>query len=114
MCEIGDALPQADLYLFLYQTDAMFDLSVTLYARIIAFATRAASWYRQNKFKHALSAFGAPYSLQFQDLVGDITVQVSKINQLALAMSAAELRETRLELRQLRKETKSMRLALDG
>ncbi|KAK8240491.1 hypothetical protein HDK90DRAFT_479884 [Phyllosticta capitalensis] len=113
MCEIGDALPQADLYLFLYQTDAMFDLSVTLYARIIAFATRAASWYRQNKFKHALSAFGAPYSLQFQDLVGDITVQVSKINQLALAMSAAELRETRLELRQLRKETKSMRLALD-
>ncbi|KAK8250827.1 hypothetical protein HDK77DRAFT_439436, partial [Phyllosticta capitalensis] len=113
MCEVGDALPQAELYLFLYQTDAMMDLAVPLYVRIIAFATRAASWYRQNKLKHALTAIGRPYSLRFQDLVDDITVQVSKINRLAFTMSIVELRETRLELRELRTETKSMRLALD-
>ncbi|KAK8174702.1 hypothetical protein BC567DRAFT_95735 [Phyllosticta citribraziliensis] len=114
MCEIADALPQTELYLFLYQTDTMVELATTLYVRIIGFATRAASWYRQKKLKHALSAIGRPYSLRFQDLVDDITVQVAKIHRLAFTMSIVELRETRLELRQLKTITEAMSLALDG
>ncbi|KAK7513715.1 uncharacterized protein IWZ02DRAFT_478364 [Phyllosticta citriasiana] len=114
MCKIAGALPQTELYLFLYQTDKMVDLATTLYVRIIGFATRAASWYRQNKLKHAFSAIGRPYSLRFQDLVDDITVQISEIRQLAFTMSLVELRETRMELRELKKITEAMSLALDG
>jgi hypothetical protein len=107
-------LPQADLYHFLYPTDAMKGLTITLYAQIITFIQRAVNWYSASKIKHALTAIVRPYQLHFKDLVDDITVQVDRIYRLAFSMSISELRETRLELHETMSEHRAMRLAVDG
>ncbi|KAL1384178.1 hypothetical protein HDK64DRAFT_317591 [Phyllosticta capitalensis] len=90
--KILDALSHTELYLFLFQTDAMVELNVTLYVCIIKFTTRAAKWYSESKAKHAWTAISRPYSLGFQDLVDDIDNQVLKIRELARAMNIAETR----------------------
>ena len=82
----------------------MKSLVVLLYAQVIKFVQRAASWYGECKLKHMLTAITRPYSLRFQDLVDSIAETATRIDRLALVMTMAELREARIELQEVRLE----------
>jgi hypothetical protein len=104
LCKIGDALPQAEILLILHPTAMMKELVVTLYMQIIKFARRAVKWYRESPVMHAMKAITHPYSLRFQDTVENIGETSRRIERLALNMSMAELRRTREELAEARRE----------
>lgn len=102
LCQIADVLPQAEHKVLLYPTDEMKTLLANLNARIIKFAQRAASWYKESKAKHYVNAILRPYSLRFQDIVDDVADVSVKIDRLALGMAMTELRATRMELQSIR------------
>ena len=121
MCRIGDVLPQAELHLLLYPTPKMKELVVELYVQIIKFARRAIKWYRESRPKHIITSISRPYSLRFKDMVESISENSRRLEQLALSLSMAELRQTRLELQASRREQQSVlaiaeetKLKLDG
>ncbi|XTI82906.1 hypothetical protein V2W45_1464303 [Cenococcum geophilum] len=107
LCRIADALPQAELQVFLYPTNNIRQLVVTLYTQIVKFVQRAATWYSGGKAKHFVTAFTRPYNLRFKDLVEEITETSGKIDRLALSMAMAELRVIRTELEEARIEQRS-------
>jgi hypothetical protein len=82
----------------------MRTLLASLNARIIKFAQRAASWYKESKAKHFMNAIIRPYSLHFQDIVDDVKEVSIKIDRLALSMTMSELRAAHLEIQSI-KET---------
>lgn len=103
LCQVANVLPQAEHKVLLYPTDEMKTLLASLNARIIKFAQRAASWYKESKAKHLMNAILRPYSLYFQDIVDDVADVSIKIDRLALSMAMTELRATRMELQSIRK-----------
>lgn len=80
----------------------MKTLLAHLNAKIIQFAQRAATWYKQSKAKHFVNAMLRPSLLLFKDIMEDVSDISIKIDRLALNMAMAELRETRLELETIR------------
>src|SRR5579871_506701 len=104
LCRLGDALPQAEIRLVLYPTVEMRCLVTQLYVHILEFSQRALKWYSAGKLKHALTAIVRPYSLSFKDLVESMKETTGKIKDLALSMSMAEIRQTRIELEEARRE----------
>ncbi|KAF2112710.1 hypothetical protein BDV96DRAFT_156385 [Lophiotrema nucula] len=104
LCRIGDALPQAEILLMLHPTAVMKELVMTLYIQIIKFARRAWKWFRESPMVHALKAITHPYTLRFKDTVESISETSRRIERLALTLSMAELRKTREELADARRE----------
>lgn len=107
LCRIGDVLPQAELALLVYPTVSMKELVTTLYVQIIKFVRRARKWYNECRLKHVISAVARPFSLRFQDMVDNISEISRRVERLALTLSMAELRKTRLELESSRREQKT-------
>lgn len=108
LCRIGDVLPQAELQLLLYPTATMKELVTTLYIQIIKFARRAMKWYNESRPKHIISSITRPYSLRFKDMVDSISETSRRLEKHALSISMAELRQTRLELQESRREQQSL------
>jgi len=104
LCRIGDVLPQAELHLLLYPTPRMKELVTELYIRIMKFARRAMKWFTESKAKHVFSSIARPYTLRFKDMVEDTSETSRKLERLALSLSMAELRKTRLELQDSRRD----------
>lgn len=108
LCRIGEALPQAELQLLLHPTTTMKGLVVGLYVQIIKFARRAMKWFNESRLRHMISSITHPYSLRFKDMVDSISETSRRIERLALNISMAELRQTRLELENTRREQKAI------
>jgi hypothetical protein len=108
LCRVSDILPHTELHLTLHPTPEMKDLVVTLYVQIIKFSRRAMKWFQESKPMHMLKSITHPYSLRFKDVVEDVGETARRIERLALSMSMAELRHTRLELERSRHEQKAI------
>jgi hypothetical protein len=108
LCRIGDALPQAELQLLLFPTQVMKDLVASLYLQMIKFTRRAMKWYKESRLKHAITSLTQPFSLRFQDMVESINETSRRLERMALSLSMAELRQTRLELENTRRDQRAM------
>lgn len=108
LCRIGDALPQAQLHLLLHPTTAMKGLVVGLYVLIIKFTRRAMKWFNESRLQHMISSITHPYGLRFKDMVDTISETSRRVERLALSLSMTELRQTRLELENTRREQRAI------
>jgi hypothetical protein len=77
-------------------------LVAELYAKIVEFAVRAISWYKEGKLQHVVSAIIRPYSLRFEDIADDIAELSKRIDNLAMTFGMIELRQARVEIQELR------------
>jgi hypothetical protein len=106
--QIADILPRTDLSLVLYPTDLMKETIAKLYAYIIKFVIHAVRWYKQGKLAHAWAAVAKPWALCFKTHFEDIAEQAQQIEALARSASRAELRDTHLEIREIRNELRRL------
>ena len=75
-----------------------------LYAILIRFFIRAKDWFEEGRLSRALHSITRPAELRYGDLITEIEICSRNIESLANGASQAELRDTRLELLQMRKE----------
>jgi hypothetical protein len=90
---IGNVLPGIKLSARLYQTEQMKDAIANLYAHIIRFSQRAATWYNKSSAGRALSSILKPFELDYQDTVDQIKLCSETINNIAHGASRAEIRD---------------------
>lgn len=69
-----------------------------LYAEIITFFDRASKWYKEGKIMHMLNSFTNPDALRFKDLVDRIDEHTRRIDNLAVTLAQAELRQMHILL----------------
>jgi hypothetical protein len=101
---IADVLPRTELSLILYPTNNMKEAVAMLYVRILKFIQHAMYWYKQSKIVHAWNAVTNPWALSIKNYVDDIGDQSRNVDNLASSAFKAELRDTRNEVCETRKE----------
>ncbi|TDZ26513.1 hypothetical protein Cob_v001431 [Colletotrichum orbiculare MAFF 240422] len=94
---IADALPRTELQSLLYPTPRMQDTVAQLYAKILEFTLMAIKFYKKGKLSHSILSVIKPFSLSFQPIIEEITERSRRVDQLASALSKAELRDLRIE-----------------
>lgn len=108
LCQIADILPRANLTLVLYPTTMMQDVLARLYANIIQFMSQAIDWYRQGKLKHSVSSIFRPWALSFEGTVESIKEDSIRLDKLADIAAKAELRDTHVEVVEMRQENRKL------
>ena len=103
LCQIADILPRANLTLILYPTPRMQDTLARLYASVMQFMSKAILWYKQGKLKHSISSIFNPWGLSFQDTMESIKDDSIRLDRLSDIAAKAELRDTHVEVIELRK-----------
>ncbi|KAF4542778.1 Nacht domain protein [Lasiodiplodia theobromae] len=92
MSEIADVLPRVEIQLDVFKDEKSIRVAVEeLYAELIKFLFRTLKWYEQSPWKHAFTAFAAPFKLRFEDLKTKINRHARRIDKLATALSQAKL-----------------------
>lgn len=108
LCQIADILPRANLTLVLYPTAMMQDVLAQLYANIIQFMSQAIHWYKQGKLKHSISSVFRPWALSFEGIVESIKEGSIRLDKLADIAAKAELRDTHVEVIEMRQENRKL------
>ncbi|KAI0908787.1 hypothetical protein F4823DRAFT_597280 [Ustulina deusta] len=112
---IAESLPRSDLSLILYPTSAMREAVARLYAVLLKFLLRALRWYRHGRVMHVLASIANPWSLEFEEELGDVERQARAVDELAQSASRAELREARFQIHEIRRDLQAMtRIVEDG
>lgn len=92
MSEIADVLPRVEIQLDIFRDERSIGVAVEeLYAELIKFLFRTLKWYEQSPWKHAFTAFTAPFKLRFEDLKTKTNRHARRIDKLANALSQAKL-----------------------
>ena len=86
-------MPQIDLALALYPTEAMKKAVAPLYASLIRISVKSLRWYKQSRFGHALGSLASPWTLSYEDDVLDMRNHFANLNSFAAAAARAELRD---------------------
>ena len=108
LCQIADILPRANLTLVLYPTAMMQDVLSRLYANIIQVMSQAIHWYKQGKLKHSVSSVFRPWALSFEENVELIREGSIRLDKLADIAAKAELRDTHVEVIEMRLENRKL------
>ncbi|KAJ6037116.1 hypothetical protein N7540_001395 [Penicillium herquei] len=98
LLDIADALPRVQLVSVLYPTESVERMVATLYACIIKFLLRALRWYEEGSLKRALHAVTKPASLQYDNIVDEMSRVTNSLMAEATAGSQAEQRDMHSEL----------------
>ena len=101
LCQIGDSLPQIELFTVLYPTMKLKQAVSELYALVIRFLMRARDWYQESKPMHVLHSLTRPVELRYADLIEDIAACTQVVYRLASAAAQAEQRDMHLEMQEL-------------
>lgn len=95
-CAISEALPEVGfLASELYPVPRIQSTLATMYTYIIDFCTRALRWYHKTRggfIKKTWAAIADPWTLEFQDVVGQIQHAIARIRELAAIAHQAETR----------------------
>ncbi|TVY54373.1 hypothetical protein LCER1_G006832 [Lachnellula cervina] len=97
LCQIAEVLPRAELIIRLYPIPGVRHLISNMYAHILRFLLRSLRWYQESKLSHLIHAITRPVELRFGDLVEEIRVLSSNMDNLALASGHAEQRDMHTE-----------------
>ena len=75
-----------------------------LYAHILRFLQQAMLWYRQGKLMHTVSAIVRPWVITYKEQLEAVTEASMCLDKLSDMATKAELRDTRLEVIEARKD----------
>ncbi|PVH93721.1 hypothetical protein DM02DRAFT_732948 [Periconia macrospinosa] len=105
----ADLLPQHSLLLILYPTPQMQVSVARLYAYILNFFVSALRWYKDSRAMHALKSIFQPWDLKFKEQYEAIASEAKQVRRLADIALKAELRDTRLDVREGTKQMEMVR-----
>ncbi|KAL9063201.1 MAG: hypothetical protein Q9157_008355, partial [Trypethelium eluteriae] len=80
----------------------MQDSVARLYAQILHFLLSALKWYHDSRTVHALKSLFQPWDLKFRPEYEAVAAAAQQVGRLADVALKAEVRDTRLEVREAR------------
>ena len=83
----------------LYPTERMHEAVSHVYASILQFAVASIRWVKMGKLRHSLTAVIKPFKMTFAPLIEEIAEKSRLVDQLASAMSKAEIRDQHMAIR---------------
>lgn len=83
----------------LYPTERMHEAVSHVYASILQFAVASIQWIKMGKFKHSIAAVLKPFKTTFAPLIEEIAEKSRRVDQLASALSKAEIRDQHAAIR---------------
>ncbi|TVY33898.1 hypothetical protein LSUB1_G007503, partial [Lachnellula subtilissima] len=113
LCQIAEVLPRAELIIRLYPIPGIKHLISNMYAHILKFLVRSLRWYQESKISHLIHAITRPVELRFDDLIEEIRLLSSNMDNLALASGHAEQRDMHTEQKQACNEQKRLENKVD-